>query len=281
SNGCNITVGVDPRKGKVSRVRPRINMDVNEYWICDRGRYDFKRVQEGATRLKDPILRRGEGFVKSDWPEASAFAADGLTAGSASSVAILRSPTLTSEELYLLKKLGERLGGARVVSNSLEPEAEKLYGIISSDPYPNSRGVRDMGLEYGPEKVSALAESIINGSIKVLYVAGEDIFGFVPEEGHARLREALSALDLLIVEDYKVTETARMAHVILPGVSPYEKDGTFTNDAGRVQRIREAIAPPGIAKPDWEIISYIGSLVNPGGFNDYGHPSLVMKEISA
>lgn len=283
SNGCNITVGVDPRKGKVSRVRPRINMDVNEYWICDRGRYDFKHVQEGATRLKDPILRKGEGFVKSGWPEASAFAADGLTAGSESpdSVAILGSPTLTNEELYLLKKLGERLGGARVVSNSLEPEGGKLYGIISSDPYPNSRGVRDMGLEYGPEKVSALAESIINGNIKVLYVAGEDIFGFVPEEGHPRLREALAALDLLIVEDYKVTETAKMAHVILPGASPYEKDGTFTNDAGRVQRIREAIPPPGVAKPDWEIISYIGGLVNPGGFNDYGHPSFVMKEISA
>lgn len=70
-----------------------------------------------------------------------------------------------------------------------------------------------------------------------------------------------------------------MAHVILPGATPYEKDGTFTNDTGRVQRIREAIAPPGVAKPDWEIISFIGSLVNPEGFG-YGHPSSVMEEIS-
>ncbi len=282
SNGCNITVGVDPRKGRVSRVRPRINLDVNDYWICDRGRYEFKDVQEGSTRLKDPILRRGEGFVKSDWIEASAAAADGLASASgksSGSVAILGSPTLTNEELYLLKKLGERLGNVKVVSNSLEPEGEKLFGLISSDPYPNSKGVRDMGLEYGPGKVAELIESIINGRIKTLYVAGEDLFGLVSGDEQPRLREALSGLDLLIVEDYKVTETAKMAHVILPGATPYEKDGTFTNDTGRVQRIREAIAPPGVAKPDWEIISFIGSLVNPEGFG-YGHPSSVMEEIS-
>ena len=61
SNGCNITVGVDPRKGKVSRIRPRPNPDVNDYWICDKGRYDFKEVQE-ENRLREPSLRTATGM---------------------------------------------------------------------------------------------------------------------------------------------------------------------------------------------------------------------------
>lgn len=281
SNGCNITVGVDPRKGKVSRVRPRINMDVNEYWICDRGRYDFRNVQEGSTRLKDPIIRKGEGFAAVDWVEAAAYTSDGLIKGgksSGDSIAILGSPALTNEELYLLLKMGGEIGSQKIVSNALEP-GEKLYGLISRDPYPNSRGVKELGLENGPEKVRELIESIIEGGVKVLYAAGEDLFNFVPEDEHPRLREALSGLDLLIVQDYKVTETAKMAHVILPGASPYEKDGTYTNDRGRVQRVRQAIVPPGIAKPDWEIITLLGNLINPERFA-FGHPSRVMTEIS-
>src|SRR5579885_2639291 len=72
SNGCNITVGVDPRKGHVSRVRPRINLDVNDYWICDRGRYGFREVQ-GKNRLREPLRRYGESPEVVTWDEALDF----------------------------------------------------------------------------------------------------------------------------------------------------------------------------------------------------------------
>lgn len=282
SNGCNITVGVDPRKGKVSRVRPRINMDVNEYWICDRGRYDFREVQEGKTRLKDPIVRKGEGFEISDWIEAIDFTSNELKkigSSDTQSIAVIGSPILTNEELYLLKKLSGVLKTDRIASNTGVVNQEKRYGLISTDPYPNSRGVRDMGYPSGNEKVRELIELIMGDSIKALYVAGDDLFNFVSEEEKPKLRQALSGLSLLAVQDYKITETAKLAHVILPGASAYEKEGTFTNDRGRVQRIRQAIAPTGTAKPDWEILTLLGATFQAETFS-YGNSSEIMSDIA-
>jgi NADH-quinone oxidoreductase subunit G len=282
SNGCNITVGADPRKGKVSRVRPRINMDVNEYWICDRGRYGFRDVQEGGVRLKDPIIRKGEGFELADWADAIALASSGLTRARETypnSIAILASPTLTNEELYLLKKIGAVLKTERICSNTGDSSAPKLYGLISSDPYPNSAGVKDMGIPSGQESVEELIRAILNGDVKVLYSAGEDLFNFATADQHARLKEALAGLELLVAEDYKLTETVRLAHVILPGASPYEREGTYTNDRGRVQRVRQAIPPPGTAKPDWEILSLIGEAIEAESFG-FGKPSEIMDEIA-
>jgi predicted molibdopterin-dependent oxidoreductase YjgC len=268
--------------GKVSRVRPRINMDVNEYWICDRGRYGFREVQEGGVRLKDPIVRKGEGFELAEWSDALEFASSGLMRAKESSpgsIAILASPTLTTEELYLLKKIGAVLKTERIFSDTGGPSEPKLYGLISPDPYPNSAGVKDMGIQSGPERIEELINAISGGYVKVLYTVGEDLFRLAIEEQRPRLREALAGLTLLIAEDYKLTDTVKLAHVILPGASPYEKDGTFTNDTGRVQRVRCAIPPPGTAKPDWEIISLLGSAIQAGSFEFEG-PSGIMHELA-
>jgi formate dehydrogenase major subunit/formate dehydrogenase alpha subunit len=108
---------------------------------------------------------------------------------------------------------------------------------------------------------------------------GEDLFSIVSEEEKGRLTEALSKLSFLAVEDFKLTETAKLAHVILPGATPYEKDGTFTNDEGRVQRIRKTISPQGNAKPDWEILTLIGKRLKQENFK-YISPSQVMVEIA-
>jgi len=282
SNGCNITVGVDPRKGRVSRVRPRTNMDVNEHWICDRGRYDFKEIQEKQTRLKDPILREGEGFKLSDWEQIIEFVSEEIVKTknhSPESIAFLASPTLTNEELFLLKKIGETTNTTKIAGNIGLINKPKLHGLLSTDPYPNSAGVKDMGYHSGSNHILTIIDSILEGCVKILYVAGLDLFDFVLEEDKERLREALSTIDLLVVQDYKLTETVRLAHAILPGVSAYEKEGTFTNDRGRVQRVRKTIAPPGTAKPDWEILTLLGSRIQEQSFN-YNDPSEIMLDIA-
>ena len=282
SNGCNITVGVDPRKGRVSRVRPRTNMDVNGYWICDRGRYDFKEIQEGDTRLKDPILRDGEGFKLSQWDQAIDFVGTEIAMAaneSPQSIAFLASATLTNEELFLLKKIGETTNTTTVAGNIGQINKPKLFGLLSTDLYPNSSGVKDMGFAYGSSHVLAVIDSILEGKVKVLYVAGLDLFDLVGEQHRERVREALSGLSLLVVQDYKLTETVRLAHAILPGVSAYEKEGTFTNDTGRVQRVKKAIDPPGTAKPDWEILTLLGRKLQPESFS-YCDPSEIMQDIA-
>jgi NADH-quinone oxidoreductase subunit G len=280
SNGCNITVGVDPRKGRVARVRPRVNLEVNQYWICDKGRYGFKEVQ-GGKRLREPIARIGEGFEVTTWDRALDFISGEISRiknDSPESVALIGSPVLTNEELYLLKKLSQVLGINNITSNIGKLEGEKKFGLISSDPFPNSTGVRDMGLASN-SGVNKIINSMFEGKIKALYVVGEDLFGFVREEEKGKLIEALSKLRFLAAQDFKLTETAKLAHVILPGASPYEKDGTFTNDKGRVQRIKKAISPPGNAKPDWEILTLLGRRFQKESFN-YTSPSQVMLEIA-
>jgi len=257
-------------------------MDVNEYWICDRGRYDFKEVQEKETRLKDPIVRVGEGFKLSDWEQAAELVVEEISKArsfSPDSVAFIASPTLTNEELFLLKKIGETTNTSNIAGNIGLINEPKHFGLVSTDPYPNSAGVKDMGYPYGSNNILPIIDSILEGSIKVLYVAGLDLFDLVIEEDRENLKQALSKLSLLVVQDYKLTEIVRMAHVILPGVSAYEKDGTFTNDRGRIQRIRKAIDPPGTAKPDWEILSFVGSKLQKQGF-DYSDPSEIMVDIA-
>lgn len=283
SNGCNITVGVDPRKGKVSRVRPRTNMDVNEHWICDRGRYDFKDIQEKETRLKDPIVREDEGFKLSNWQEAIDLVGDQIVKSkdfNPDSIAFLASPTLTNEELFLLKKVGEITETTNIAGHVGIINKPKLYGLLSDDPYPNSTGVKDMGYNYGSNNIFPIIESLVGGWLKVLYVAGIDLFDLVTEDEKEDLKRALSKLDMLVVQDYKLTETVRLADVILPGVSAYEKAGTFTNDRGRVQRIKKTIDSPGTSKPDWEILKLLGNKLQAQSFN-YDDPSEIMLDIAS
>jgi len=89
---------------------------------------------------------------------------------------------------------------------------------------------------------------------------------------------ALKKLDLLVVQDLFLTETAKLAHVVLPSACFAEKDGTFTNTERRVQRIRKSVVAPGEAKPDWEIIA---ELANRLGYPmDYAGPAQIMEEIN-
>ncbi len=95
------------------------------------------------------------------------------------------------------------------------------------------------------------------GKIKGLYILGENPMVSDPDISH--VEEELKRLDFLVVQDIFLTDTAQLAHVVLPGVSFAEKDGTFTNTERRVQRVRKAIEPIGMARQDWDIIRDIAS----------------------
>ncbi len=90
------------------------------------------------------------------------------------------------------------------------------------------------------------------GKIKCLYVVGEDPVLSFP--GTQAVRDALVSLEFLVVQDLFLTETARLAGVVLPAASFAEKDGSYTNFEGKINKIRRAIAPVGDSRPDWEII---------------------------
>lgn len=97
-----------------------------------------------------------------------------------------------------------------------------------------------------------MVERAKEGRLKGMYVVGENPALSFPDS--AFVREALASLDFLVVQDIFLTETAELATVVLPAASFAEKDGTFTNFEGRVQRVRKAVSPPGESLPDGEII---------------------------
>jgi len=116
-----------------------------------------------------------------------------------------------------------------------------------------------------------------DGKIKGLYVMGENPMLSDPDLSH--VEESLKRLDLLVVQDIFLNETAAFAHVVLPSACFAEKDGTFTNTERRVQRIRKAVPPPGEALPDWLIIGRLAAKM--GYPMDYDSAEAVMKEINA
>ena len=281
STGCNITVGVDPRQGKVSRIRPRINQEVNRHWICDRGRFDYKEVQE-STRLKDPIMKNDKDYEITSWEDAVNSLCARLSAimsGGTGSCAIVGSPTLTNEEMFLAVKISSLLGDFPAICATGSENIEKKFDLVSNDPYPNSAGARNFMIQANGEDVKTTIDSLLAGRIDTLVVVGQDLFDLVSDHEKYALSQALEKIGFLAVIDYKLSETARYAHIILPAASPYEKDGTFTNDSGRVQKIRKAISPPGRAKPGWEILCMIGEKLDKPLFS-YNSVADVMDDIS-
>jgi predicted molibdopterin-dependent oxidoreductase YjgC len=99
------------------------------------------------------------------------------------------------------------------------------------------------------------------GELDALYIIGEDPLATYPEP--AFVKRALARLDFLLVQDIFLTETARAADCVLPGAAFAEKEGTFTNQEGRVQAIRRLMRPPGQSWRDFKIIAAIGGLFDP------------------
>ncbi len=113
------------------------------------------------------------------------------------------------------------------------------------------------------------------GTIKALFVVGENPVGSLPPQ--TKVTEALSKLEFLVCQELFLTETALLAHVVLPAASAMEKAGTFTNTEGHVQSVRPAINPVGDSRPDWEILSAFSVFLNAP--LEYGDAKEILKEI--
>ena len=115
-----------------------------------------------------------------------------------------------------------------------------------------------------------------DGTLKALYIIGENPLVSDPDVNHAE--KSLNNLDFMVVQDIFLSETARLADVVLPGVCFAEKDGTFSNTERRVQRVRKAVEPPGQAWDDWKIICEIATRL--GYAMHYDNSRQIMEEIA-
>jgi len=125
--------------------------------------------------------------------------------------------------------------------------------------------------------VVEMTDAAHDGTLKGLYVMGENPLMSDPDLN--QVREAFDRLEFLVVQDIFMSETAQVADVVLPATSFAEKDGTYTNTARRIQRVRKAIEPVGGSLPDWEIVCKLADRM--GYRMSYGSPSDVMDEIAS
>ncbi|MGA8170997.1 MAG: formate dehydrogenase subunit alpha [Methylocystis sp.] len=154
------------------------------------------------------------------------------------------------------------LPGYRHISNeAVRAEFEAEWGV-KLDPEPGLR-------------IPNMFDAAVDGTFKGLYVQGEDILQSDPDTKH--VSAGLAAMDLVVVQDLFLVETANYAHVFLPGCTFLEKDGTFTNAERRIQRVRKVMSPKN-GYGDWEITQLIANAMGLGW--KYTHPSEIMDEIA-
>jgi len=149
-----------------------------------------------------------------------------------------------------------------------------------SDPKIREKFERAWRAKLSPKEgltVVEMMNAASEGRIKGLYVMGENPMLSDPNLNH--VRQGLEKLEFLVVQDIFLTETAKFADVVLPGVSFAEKDGTFTNTSRRIQRVRKAIPEVGDSKADWRIICEISRRM--GYPMNYSSPSEIMDEIAS
>jgi len=159
------------------------------------------------------------------------------------------------------------------------PNVYTGYQPVTVGP-ANRKFAEAWGVDELPTNIGLTILEMMNGidddTVKALWVMGENPVVSDPDADH--VVKTLQEVELLIVQDIFLTPTAKLAHVVLPGVSFAEKDGTFVNTERRVLRVRKAIEPVGEARQDWQIIQDISNRF--GYAMDYEDPEAIFKEIA-
>src|SRR5687767_6811946 len=246
--GCNIVMG--SREGIIHRYEPRENNAVNSSWMCDYGRLNYKWINR-ADRLSEVRFKDKDGGQSvGSWATAVREISERLSKAARGSVAVIASARQTNEELYLLKKIADKVGA---ITDSVPRRGEGDKLLLNPDRNPNTVGSQLIGI--GPKElgknIAAIADGIRKGTIKTLIVFGEDV------TKHGIGADLLAKLEVLIVSDILPSATVSAADVVLPGAAHAEKRGTFTNIKGRVQRFMKAVEAPGNARAEWEFLHEI------------------------
>ena len=149
-----------------------------------------------------------------------------------------------------------------------------------ADPAAREKFAKAWGVEIPTNvggRVTDFIEKAHERVLKGFYVMGED--PALSEPDQQLVIESLEKLEFLVVQEIFLSETAKLADVVLPATCFAEKDGTFTNTERRVQRVRKAVDPPGEARPDWQILCDVSTAM--GYPMQYGHPSEIFDEMAS
>ena len=277
AKGCNVTAWIKAkpewaRGSRLIRFTPRFNPDVNDYWMCDIGRFEYHWI-EGDDRIVKPLVRTAEILQQpATWHDATAKLSDRLGAAGAATrgegIRFLLSAHASHEELFLFKRLTEELlgeEGPRAISvawrHREKPQPAATTFKVPPVDAPNVNGARMLGLTAGAPgdevheaDISALRQAVEAGRVAALYVFDPGPEGSIGDTGWIVEARKSGAIALLIVQGVLMTDLARAADFVLPGASYVEKEASYTNQTGRLQGTSRAIPLPGEAREDWQIL---------------------------
>jgi NADH-quinone oxidoreductase subunit G len=263
SKGCNTTVWIKAKpewaKGpKMARITPRFNPEVNGYWMCDIGRFEYHWA-EGDRRLTQP-LARGAGGVQQPVAWHDALRALALRLEKGAGLVFLTSAHASLEELHLLKTLAAGIGSRVHVSwrTSTKAQPAGVQFTVPAVDAPNVNGSQDLGLAQAQPDLSNLKIAVEAGEVNALYVLDPGPAGSLGDVSWIIGARERGKLPLLIVEGVLHSELTAAADVVLAGASSFEKDACYTNDQGRVQGAALVTPPPGDALDDCVILAHVG-----------------------
>jgi NADH-quinone oxidoreductase subunit G len=244
ATGCNIEV--HHRDNRVWRLIPRENQDVNQFWMCDEGRFTYHALRE--NRLAGPVV---EG-LPSKWDTAVLHAGDLLKEAMTAdrdSVGVVLNADYSNEANFALFKLAtEHWGLTRIYVTGNDAQPERADDILrDADVNANSAGVASIVGDAAKDR-TLLEGDLSVGSVKALLVLGSP-------ELEAEAAAKLAELSAVVVISHSSAGAAAAATVALPATAWAEGHGTITNRKGLVQRMHAAIEGPGQALPTWDIVT--------------------------
>ena len=279
SMGCNITVEWDKmrphqhKKARVMRLKPRHNPEVNDYWICDKGRYNYRFIDE--NRIQHPQLH--DNIIS--WDRAVEAIADVIKPlkdlKRTNRIGVIASAQLTNEDLFVVRKFfKDTLQGSHVDFRVPQKTGDSDDFLVKADKNPNTAGA--LNILQPDIDASSIIQKARAGEIDLLYVLGEDL---VSQYGKEALYQISKNVKLFVYQGSNVNGTCEYAHLNLPSAVYAEKEGTFTNCQNKVQRIWPAFAPLAEARGDWEILSAISAEL--GQPIKYQNSEEVFKDIAS
>ena len=281
--GCNVgcNTSIESKNEIVYRFLPRLNPPVNDYWLCDHGRLLAETLNNRDVHRA--TARNGQSVADAVVPIAVERAAEEIrktvdTTGP-SGLFFLGSAHLSNEENFLLRKIADHLSCPNrdvMVDKARTRKIKSVTGWVEGDEAAaNFRGARDMGLS--PGKGGSGLDAVLSGkaSPEVVIVADATFSAIADDpEKVAALRRSR----FLLVLARESNALARAADVVLPAASLAEKEGTFTNVQGRVQKFERAFLPRPPVRAHWELLLLLANALGYGE-RDWT-PSDLLRELT-
>lgn len=257
-NGCSrgCTIHVDQNDERVQRLKPRFNEKVNEWWMCDEGRFGWKYVNQ-PDRLHRPVSRSGGNEKSVRWEDLGPLLTEKLksAAGSdgGSAVALVLSPMMSCEEAWLLTRFVRGIAPQALLVSGYVPfvGADQKFAKgfeIKAEKCPNRRGVDRVISSAGGETVGfhEFLRRASSGSIKAAIVTA----GYFIDWLNDTIVSSLAAIPDLILHDILPSRLSERASVVIPGAAWTEREGSFVNCDGLVQAFDRAVRPIDGVKAD-------------------------------